>query len=161
MRVRGYNITSGNSKVVRSLNRAVILNIIREYSPIARIKIASLTGLNKSTVSSIVTDLLEENLIQEEIVVDQNVGRNPLSLSLKLSVHFVGAINIDSSLTRLAITDIDGSIIGKTKFETKPKDSKEFIDYCLDELNKLKDSLSIDKIEGIGISVAGIVDSKT
>ena len=60
------HVISANSRVVRNINRAVILNSIREREPISRATIARLTRLNKSTVSSIVTSLLEEDLIVEE-----------------------------------------------------------------------------------------------
>ena len=88
MKLQESNIISVNSKVVRSVNRAMILNLIREHQPISRVNIARMTGLNKSTVSSIVTDLLNEDLIFEKEVEDQNIGRNPIHLYLKLGQVF-------------------------------------------------------------------------
>lgn len=151
---------SGNAKIVRDINRAMILNMIRKNQPISRSKIASLTGLNKSTVSSIVSDLLDEELVFEQINADRNVGRNPIDLSLKLGRSYIGAINIDSAITYLAIADIDGSILGKSNFETKPDNPEAFISRCVKELKKLSARLEINRLEGLGISVAGIVDSK-
>ena len=114
------NIISGNAKVVRNINRSMILNIIRNKQPISRTKIARLTHLNKSTVSSIVTDLLNEDLIFEQKTFDPSVGRNPLDLSLKLGKYFIGAISIDAALTRFAITDIDGSVLETSSIESQP-----------------------------------------
>ena len=42
---------------------------------------------------------------------DQNVGRNPLSLHLKLNKYYIGSINIESSVTQFAIMDIDESVM--------------------------------------------------
>ena len=56
-------LISGNQKVVRRVNRASILNSIREKQPISRAGLSILCDLNRSTVSSIVNDLLEEELI--------------------------------------------------------------------------------------------------
>lgn len=153
-------IISGNAKVVRNINRAMILNIVRTRQPISRTKIAALTGLNKSTVSSIVTDLLEENLIYEEITSDQNIGRNPINLSLKLGKYLVGAINIDSTITRFAISDVDGSILGTSTIYTESKNPEAFIQKCVQELKTLQAKVKIDSLVGIGVSIAGIVDSK-
>lgn len=119
-----------------------------------------MTGLNKSTVSSIVTDLLQEELVFEQINPDKNVGRNPIDLSLKLGKSLIGAINIDSAVTGLAIADIDGSILGESNFEARTDNPKKFISRCIDELKKLCKQLKIEKLEGLGVSVAGIVDSK-
>ena len=68
-------VIGGNAKLVRSINRSTLLNLIRTRQSISRAEIARITSLNKSTVSSIVNDLIEENLIDEREIKDQNVGR--------------------------------------------------------------------------------------
>lgn len=158
MKVRQGNPISGNAKVVRNINRAVILNLIREKQPISRIEIARLSGLNKSTVSSIVSGLLGEGLIYEKEDSNQNVGRNPINLFLRLGKHFVGAINFDSPLSRIAIADLDGSLKETTTIETAIENPELFVKCCVTELFKLRDRLKLAHLEGIGVSVAGIVD---
>jgi len=138
----------------------MVLNIIRSKQPISRTKLARLTGLNKSTISSIVADLLEEELITEEIKIDQNIGRNPLDLSLKLGKYLVGAISIDAALTRIAIADIDGSIRGTCSITTEPQEPENFIKNCLTELDRLRIENNLSELHGLGFIIAGIVDSK-
>ena len=154
------NLITGNNKVLRGINRAMILSIIREQQPISRVNIARLTGLNKSTVSSIISELLQEDLIFEQVNEDQNIGRNPINLFLKLGKYFVGAINIDSSITRFAIVDIDGSIQGVSNIETNSKDPAGFVKVCVEEIKRLSGELKIKRLEGLGVSIAGIVDSE-
>ena len=154
------NITSVNSKVARNVNRIMILNLIREFQPISRIKIAHLTGLNKSTVSSIVNELLLEDLIYEKENVDANVGRNPIDLYLKLNKYFIGAVNIDYGLTRIAISDIDGSLKDLYTLETSHDDPEKFIEACLEQLTSLCNQYNVGSLFGLGISIAGIVDSQ-
>jgi predicted NBD/HSP70 family sugar kinase len=158
MKLNQENFISGNAKVVRHINRAVILNLIREKQPISRIQIARLTGLNKSTVSSIVSDLLEEGFIYEEVEPTPNVGRNPINLCLKLGTHYVGGINIDSPITRIAIADLDGSLKLSRELDTGSENPDKFIKRCVSELFQLRHRLSLDHLEGVGVSVAGIVD---
>ncbi len=154
------NIITGNSKILRGINRAMILNIIREMQPISRSNIAKLTGLNKSTVSSIISEILNEDLIFEQESADQNVGRNPINLFLKLNKYHVGAINIDSSITRYAVADIDGSIKGEATIDTDSKNPEKFVEICIIELLKLCNKLNLDGLKGLGVNIAGIVDSK-
>ena len=45
---------------LRSTNRAIVLNFIRYHQPIARVEIAQRTGLQRSTVSLIVDDLIRD-----------------------------------------------------------------------------------------------------
>ena len=138
----------------------MILNLIRERQPISRIKIAGLTGLNKSTVSSIVSELLKEDLVYEQVSADPNIGRNPIDLYLKLNKYFVAAINIDSGLTRIAILDIDGSLKDLFTLETSQDNPESFIESSIDKLNELLQKNNIESLLGLGISIAGIVDSQ-
>ncbi|HVO75956.1 MAG TPA: ROK family transcriptional regulator [Ignavibacteriaceae bacterium] len=154
------SIIGGNAKVVRNINRSMVLNIIRSKQPLSRTKLARLTGLNKSTISSIVADLLQEELITEEVKIDQNIGRNPLDLSLKLGKYLVGAISIDAAITRIAIADIDGSICGTCSINTEAQQPEDFIKKSIDELERLRIENNLSKLYGVGFSIAGIVDSK-
>jgi len=159
-KVSADQMIGGNAKVVRSINRSGILNIIRERQPIPRIGISKLTGLNKSTVSSIVNELLDQELIYEEPLNETNVGRRPIELRLKLGKHFIGAINIDSEITRFAVVDLDGSVLKRTWLNTEKSNPVKFIKTCAEQLLVIKKELRIRDLEGIGISIAGIVDTK-
>ncbi len=158
MKLGSHKIISGNARVVRNVNRSVILNIIRDMEPVSRVQIAKLTGLNKSTVSSIVAALVADELIYEEESRHGNVGRNPISLRLKLGKHFVGAVNIDSARTILGIADIDGSFRDTISIATKCDEPERFVANCVTELSRLSDRLRVEHLEGIGVSVAGIVE---
>jgi len=156
---RYTQITSINPKVGRNINRAIILNAIREKQPVSRTKISEITGLNKSTVSNIVTTLLDEELIREAVSKNSEVGRNPIDLSIKRERNFVGAIYVDSIDTTLAIVDIDGTVMTKMTVKTDASNPKSFIPGCLDTLRKMHLQYQSHPLKNIGISVAGIVDS--
>ena len=153
------NIISGNASVLRNVNRSVILNLIRNEQPVSRANLAHLTGLNKSTVSSIVSDLIEEELVFETANVNRNIGRKPIDLHLKLGKNLIGAFSIDASITRFAIVDIDGSILATSSVNTMSKDGSAFIEKCITEVHKLMKQLGTDELKGLGVSVAGIVDA--
>ncbi|HUI09684.1 MAG TPA: ROK family transcriptional regulator [Bacteroidota bacterium] len=158
-RPRHDHVISANSRVVRNINRAVILNSIREREPISRATIARLTRLNKSTVSSIVASLLKENLIVEEFEKIAAVGRNPISLHLKRGQNLYGAISFDSAATRVAVVDVDGTILYTDKITSEPRPPEQFVRACVEGLVALRTKHSLPDFKGIGVSVAGIVDS--
>jgi predicted NBD/HSP70 family sugar kinase len=158
--IDGNNFIRGNFKVVRNVNRALVLNLIRERQPISRVQIAKLTGLNKSTVSSVVHDLLDDDLIFEQETSDKNVGRNPIQLRIKGGGHFVGTINIDSQKTSIAVVDITGSLKDSVARKTEPGNPAAFVRSCVEELFVLSKRSGIPALKGIGVSVAGIVDPK-
>ncbi len=154
-------VISGNARVVRNVNRAVILNLIRERQPISRTQIAALSGLNKSTVTNIVAELLDERLIYEEVYRDKSIGRNPINLRLRLDEHYVGAINLDYPQASLTIADLDGSVTEVVTLKTEPEDPEAFLKTCLDKLTALRKKIGGKPLRGIGVSVAGIVDHES
>lgn len=155
------NVIGGNAKLLRSINRSMILNIIRTQQPISRVKISKITKLNKSTVSSVVSELLDEEIIVEQKTSDPNVGRNPFDLFLKLGKYFIGAVAIETSILRFAVTDIDGTVIDSSFVEIDKTQGEDLLKICKQSLNKLCKKNKILKLKGIGFSIAGIVDAKS
>ena len=158
-RTKHDHVVSANSRVVRNINRGVILNVIRERQPISRATIARVTRLNKSTVSSIVSGLLKEDLITEKVDRSETVGRHPLSLRLTKGRNLYGAISFDSAATRVAVVDIDGTILHTDKIPADSRSPEEFVQHCVESLIGLRTRNRLPQFKGVGISVAGIVDS--
>jgi N-acetylglucosamine repressor len=156
---RHRQLTSVNAKIGRNINRSIVLNAVREKQPISRAAISTITGLNKSTVSNIVLSLLEEDLVKEDLDRNRKVGRNPINLRIKEGKHYVGAIYFESAKTVIAVVDIDGTIKSRVEIKTELDRPKVFVSQCIEELNKLRNKLDSHNFLGIGVTVAGIVDS--
>jgi predicted NBD/HSP70 family sugar kinase len=153
------NLISGNHKIVRSINRAAILNLIREEQPISRTNLAKLSDLNKSTVSSIVSDLLKEKIIYETINGHSTGGRKPILLWLRRSGNLIGAIDFDPEFTYLGIGDIQGDILHKKAIILQNEEPESFIRRCVLELDEMRKSLNQPNFKGIGVSIPGVVDT--
>lgn len=50
---------------IRKRNASLVLNELRLHAPLSRANLAKRIGLNRSTISSIVAELLEDGLIHE------------------------------------------------------------------------------------------------
>jgi len=73
MKIRDFtNAQVASSQTARDINRGVVLNLIRRQQPISRADLARVSGLQRSTVSQII-----EQLIREDWVVDGPTGRLP------------------------------------------------------------------------------------
>jgi hypothetical protein len=72
---------------VRATNLAVVLRYMRMHAPCSRADIASTTGLNKSTVSSLVADLIDRRLVREIGMTEARVGRPATMLVLDGSAY--------------------------------------------------------------------------
>ncbi len=56
---------TGDHSLVRTINLSVVLNCLRERAPLSRAQLAAITGLNKTTVSSLVNQLLDNHFLRE------------------------------------------------------------------------------------------------
>src|SRR5437879_1379730 len=73
---------SASNKTPRQINRNLVFNLIRTRQPISRADLARVSGLQRSTVSLIVEDLIKERWILEGSTGRLPRGRRPTFLEL-------------------------------------------------------------------------------
>ena len=144
------------SNTIRDINRQIVLNYIRERGPISRADIAHETALQRSTVSLIVEELSEEGLV-EEVSGKSSGGRPPLLLSLRTGDAVAIGVDVGTTRTLVATSDLAGRVLQSRRFTT-PHDSKDLIASIVRNARELNDK-NRNTIEGIGISLPGLVDS--
>ena len=71
---------TGSNELIRGINSRLVLEKILNEGPISRASIAASLGLTKATISAIVSDLIEENLIREIGSDSAAKGRKPILL---------------------------------------------------------------------------------
>ena len=89
---------------VRATNLAVVLRCVREQGPCSRADIAAATGLNKTTVSSLVSELLRRRLLRETGTTENRVGRPAIMLALDGASSAAIGIEVNADyLTAVAV----------------------------------------------------------
>lgn len=143
------------SNTIRDINRQIVLNYVRERGPISRAEIAHETALQRSTVSLIVEELRVEGLI-EEVSGESTGGRPPILLSLRTADAVAIGVDLGTTRTIVATSDLAGRVLEQETFETSPdakKTTQEIIDRSRRFIRR-----NDGTIEGIGISLPGLVD---
>ena len=143
------------SNTIRDINRQIVLNYVRERGPISRAEIAHETALQRSTVSLIVEELRVEGLI-EEVSGESTGGRPPILLSLRTADAVAIGVDLGTTRTIVATSDLAGRVMEQETFETNPdakKTTQEIIDRSRRFIRRYDGT-----IEGIGISLPGLVD---
>jgi glucokinase-like ROK family protein len=102
---------TGDQALVREINLSLIMNRLHAHAPVSRAALAAMTGLNKSTVSSLVNELIERRFVHEIGVVSTGVGRPSVQLtvnpqagyvvSMEIGVGYIGALCTDFTANRL------------------------------------------------------------
>lgn len=145
-----------SSEVVRDINRRVVLNFIRTRQPISRADLARVSGLQRSTISLIVEQLIAENWVLEGPTGRLPRGRRPTFLRLNDARVIIG-VDIRPVQTTVALADANGKFSTQEVMATPP-DPKIALDRLIDAILRIKRSCRGKLIEGIGISLPGRFD---
>ncbi|PLS01144.1 ROK family protein [Neobacillus cucumis] len=136
--------------------------MIMEKEPISRADIAQVTGLNKGTVSSMVNELLEEDLIYESGPGESSGGRRPVLLHFNKVAGYAIGIDIGVNYILSVLTDLKGNIlIEKNQLIQDSNFSvvKELVIAGICTLLKEMPKSRYGAV-GVGLGVAGIVDKE-
>ena len=153
-----------NQRSVRRHNLGVVLRHVAEHGPRSRAAIAQETGLNKTTVSSLVGELIAFGLVREtEVELRGTVGRP--ALPVELSGRRVVGLGLELGVDFLAVrsADLTGDV-RHGKLVTADNRGRP-VDEVLDDLAGLaSDALAAAAEQdlltaGAVVALPGLVDS--
>jgi len=145
-----------SSEVVRDINRRVVLNLIRTKQPISRADLARVSGLQRSTISLIVEELIQEHWVLEGATGRLPRGRRPTFLHLNNDRVIIG-VDIRPVQTTVALADVNGRFTSQEVMATPP-DPKAAVSELIGRIQRLLNSCGKKKVEGVGISLPGRVE---
>jgi predicted NBD/HSP70 family sugar kinase len=149
---------SASNKTPRQINRNLVFNLIRTRQPISRADLARISGLQRSTISLIVEDLIRERWVLEGSTGRLPRGRRPTFLELNHQ-RAVIALDIHPSQTTVAVTDLGGKIVAQNVVNL-PGDPNKAIAPIVAAIRKLMTDHADKSFDGIGISLPGRADPK-
>jgi len=151
-----------NQQVVKKNNKALVLQLIMENEPISRADIAQTSGLNKTTVSTLVTELLEEDLIFESGPGVSSGGRRPVILHFNKDAGYAIGIDIGVNYVLSVLTDLKGNILIEKSQTLSHTTYASIMDILQKMIQSLMDEMPKSRygIVGIGVGVPGIVNNE-
>ena len=146
-------IQGASSEFVRDINRRIILNMIRTKHPISRADLARLSGLQRSTVSLIVEQLIAEHWVLEGPTGRLPRGRRPTFLRLN-DERVIIAVDIRPTQSTVALADANGRFLSQEVMVTSA-DPKVTLNGLIQSIQRMIAANRKKKIEGVGISLPG------
>ena len=148
------NKVSASNKIPRQINRNLIFNQIRTRSRSRARTLAASPGLQRSTVSLIVEELLAERWIVEGSMGRLPRGRSPRFCNLN-GQRGVLALDIHPSQTTLGRHSTWSGKILSQNLIALPKNPQEVIAAIMDAIPKMIAANSDRSFDGIGMSLPG------
>jgi predicted NBD/HSP70 family sugar kinase len=151
------NFQVATSETARDINRRIVLNLIRSQQPISRADLARNSGLQRSTVSVIIEQLIDERWVTEGANGHTPRGRRPRFLHLnKERVGIIGVV-VRPHTTTVALGDLDANFVAQDSLPT-PNNPENFVAEVTPLLRNLMKMRPETSFEGIGVSLPGRVD---
>lgn len=99
-------------------NKANVLHLIKDQGPISRASVAKTLNMSRSTISSIVDQLIREGRVREGLTGESTSagGRRPVDLHYIPDARFALGVDIGATKTIALLTDLAGNVIYREKF---------------------------------------------
>lgn len=152
---------------LREGNRKRVIDALRERGVASRAELARITGLSRSTISTIVADLLESGLAGErdgQPAGETHAGRPPVMVSLNRSAGLAVGIDFGHRHLRVAVSDLSHTVLAEAWQEMDVDHSAdeglataaEFVDRVLEEAGAER-----DHVIGVGMGLPAPIDRTT
>jgi glucokinase-like ROK family protein len=155
---------TGDQALVREINLAIVFNQLWTNAPLSRAQLAGLTGLNKTTISSLVHELLSKGFVREVGLRLSRGGRPATLLELNPEAGCMIGVEIGVDFIFAILTDFRAEIEWRhyesteshLNYQTIVERAKGIIHdatYMADRLGR--------PLLGVGVGVPGLVDIDT
>jgi len=152
------NIQKGDQELIRTQNRALVINLLRLEGPLSRTHISTRTGLAPSALTRLVRDLLDEGLVLETGKSTSQGGRPAVLISLNEDYAVTLGIKVERRRLLGANVDLGGRILGRSEVSFDHEPSPEDV---IEGVDTIAAALSPSHCLGVGVSISGFVDPLT
>lgn len=150
-----------NQSIQRSFNRSLVLQKVRSEGRVSRVDLSRAVGLEKSSITAIVGELIDRGLLIEAEVGEtaSAVGRKPVFLKLNEDFCCLLGIEIQPSRYHAVVLNLGGGVLhqesGPLEVPDRPFEAKlsEVYDRLMPVITALKPPLA-----ALCVGVPGLVD---
>lgn len=153
-----------NSSILKRNNTVNILKSIKSNPGISRPEIARQTGLTIVTVNSLVSELIDKNLVLEEGYADSCGGRKAQTYRFNNDAFLVVGVNLRVGAGTVGVSNLAGEEIGE--LITFPLDDTHGVEETLRTISGIINSILNNRVNresvmAVGVSVPGMINRKT
>ncbi|MBE1441075.1 ROK family protein [Paenibacillus sp. OAS669] len=152
---------SGDSSLLKSINKSTLLKLIKLHAPISRAELAKRTKLTRATVSALVEELMSEHWVVETGIGESSGGRKPMMLEIHHKAGHIIGVDLRSTNMLVLVTDMCGAVIRKTWYPYEQGESAEgTLRQLLSILKQERAALPASPLGllGVGIGIHGFVE---
>ncbi|HEX8681469.1 MAG TPA: ROK family transcriptional regulator, partial [Ardenticatenaceae bacterium] len=151
---------TGDHALVRQMNLSVILHHLLERAPVSRATLAEMTKLNKATVSSLVRELIEYQIVREIGIESAGTGRPGVLLELNPGAGCIVSAEIGVDFISVILTNFAVEMKWQHREQTHPGMGQPAImSRALSLMGEaIEAGREAGSVFGLALGVPGLVD---
>jgi predicted NBD/HSP70 family sugar kinase len=155
-----------SSQRYREHTRSQVLAALGEHGAITRPRLVEITGLSRSTISDLVSELLTTGTVHEQAGGERSSGRGrpARTLALTASAGVVAGLDYGHSHIHAALATLDGTVLREARTAQDINDSpKKAVASGVRLLSELctQESMLLSDVQCVGIGLPAPVDPAT
>jgi glucokinase-like ROK family protein len=152
---------TGDQALVREINLSIVFNRLWTHAPLSRAQLADVTGLNKTTVSSLVQDLLAKGFAREAGLRSSRGGRPATLIELNPQAGCMLGVEIGVDFISAILTNFRAEIEWRHHESTATQAGHQMIIQRARSI--IQDGIQVAErrgmqVLGVGVGVPGLVD---
>jgi glucokinase-like ROK family protein len=158
---------TGDQALVREINLSLIMQHFLEHTSLSRAALAEVTGLNKSTVSSLVQELIGMQFVHETGLSSSGVGRPSVMLELNPQAGYFVSCELGVDFISVICTNFVVDVIWRHRETIRhEKGQQAIMDRVLALLRDAVDTgaklcAGCGGLLGIAVGAPGLIDEET
>jgi predicted NBD/HSP70 family sugar kinase len=151
---------TGDSSLLKALNKSTLLRLIRRHAPISRAELAKRTHLTRATVSALVEELIGERLVAETGIGASSGGRKPVLLQIDAEAGYVIGLDLRRTDVLAVVADLRGNARRELRRKLDaPSDPARTLAQLIALTRELQAALPDSPlgVVGVGLGIAGLV----
>jgi predicted NBD/HSP70 family sugar kinase len=141
----------------RAHNAALVLRALYDLGPISRADIARLTGLTRTSVGELVSDLARDGLATDVGLGPSTGGKQPTLVALDANARTIITVDLGERTFTAALANLRGELAARTSRDLDGRDGEAAIDVVHELIDEVRQAATTP-ILGIGVGTPGIVD---
>lgn len=146
---------------MKESSRSLILDIVHRHGPLSRAQLARQTQLDPSTVTRIITEMMDRGFVREVGHGLSDGGRKPILIDLVPDVVFIIGIDVEATSVAGILADLKGHIVSRVEHVIRSVAKEDILGL----VKKSIDALLIEAekahvhVAGVGLAMHGLVSN--
>ncbi len=149
--------TKATHAQTRAHNAALVLRALYDLGPISRADIARLTGLTRTSVGELVSDLEHDGLAIDVGRGPSTGGKQPTLVALNANSRSIITLDLGERTFTAALANLRGELAARTIRDLDGRDGDQAVDVVHELIDEVR-AAATTPVLGIGVGTPGIVD---